>query len=591
MNLKSLNSSPISGVFAAVANVSKLNGRKIACGIVLLLTTSATPLPAQTFTSLHSFNYNVDGASPQAGLVQSTNGNLYGITLGGGSEGTGTVFNITTGGTLTTLFGSCFASGCDSGEYGYLGLVQATNGDLYGTTEEGGAGPCIISATDYGCGTVFKITPSGTLTTLYSFCSRSGCTDGQNPESALFLSTNGDFYGTTFHGGKSGTLSAGTVFRITPSGTLTTLYSFCTKTDCRDGGGPYGALVQASNGDFYGTTVAGGAYNYGTVFKITPAGALTTLYSFCSQNGCADGFNPQAALIQATDGNFYGTTIEGGTSNNGTVFKITPTGVLTTFYSFCSQSGCADGSEPQSALIQATDGNFYGTTRFGGTNNYGTVFKLTPSGTLTALHSFDDVDGAQPFAALIQSTNGTFYGTTLVGGAYALPTGYGTIFSLSVGLEPFVALQTTSGKEGAKIGILGQGFSSSSVVKFGGTQATTITRTGSTFINATVPAGARTGSVTVTTGSTALISSQIFKVTPGGVSFSPPSGPVGTPVTITGTGLAQATKVTFNGKSASFTPTSDTQISTSVPTGATTGKIKVTTPGGSATSATSFTVN
>jgi uncharacterized repeat protein (TIGR03803 family) len=306
-------------------------------------------------------------------------------------------------------------------------------------------------------------------------------------------------------------------------------------------------------------------------------------------------------LVQASNGNFYGTTLSGGNNDAGTVFQITPSGTLTTLYNFCSQSNsesnCTDGTQAFGTLIQATDGNLYGTTAYGGNvANMGTIFKITTSGALTTVYSFCPVtnctDGGFPMAGLVQGTNGTFYGDTSAGRISDCPDyGCGTVFSLSVGLGPFVQLQATSGKEGAAIGILGQGFSSSSVVKFGGTQATTITRTGATFIKATVPAAALTGSVTVTTGATTLTSSQTFRVTPTIVSFSPPSGPVGTPVTITGTGLIQATKVTFNGKSASFTATSDTQISTAVPTGATTGRIMVTTPGGSAASTTSFTVN
>jgi uncharacterized repeat protein (TIGR03803 family) len=332
----------------------------------------------------------------------------------------------------------------------------------------------------------------------------------------------------------------------------------------------------------------------GTVFQITPSGKLKTLYNFCSQSGCTDGAIPTAGLIQAAGGNLYGTTNQYGAHSRGTVFQFTPSsGTLKTLYSFCSQSGCTDGTYPYAGLIQATDGNFYGTTKtggpYGGEVGYGTVFQITPSGTLKTLHTFDGTDGAYPYAGLVQDTNGYLYGTTYSNGS----NGLGTVFSLSVvGLHPFVETQTTSGKEGAKIGILGQGFSSSSVVKFGGTHATTITLTGTTFIRATVPAGALTGWVTVTTGTTTLTSAKTFKVLPTITSFTPESGPVGTSVTITGMGLKQTTKVTFNGKSATtFTVDSDTQVLADVPTGATTGKIAVTTKGGSAKSATSFTVN
>jgi uncharacterized repeat protein (TIGR03803 family) len=464
--------------------------------------------------------------------------------------------------TFTTLHIFDLTDGADP----YAGLIQATDGNLYGTTYSGGAN-------EYD-GTVFKITPSGTLTTLHSFDG----TDGYDSRAGLVQATNGDFYGTTSSGGAEG---VGTVFKITPGGALTTLHSF----DGADGTYPYAGLVQATNGDLYGTTLGGNGV-YGTVFKITPSGMLTTLHGF----DITDGEYPVAGLVQVTNGDLYGVTEAGGTNGDGTVFKITPSGELTTLYSFCSGGDCTDGREPEGGLVQATDGNLYGTTYYGGANGYGTVFKITPSGTLTTLHSFDGTDGTYPYAGLIQDTNGTFYGTTQGGGS-SEPPGYGTVFSLSVGLGPFVETQTTSGKEGTKIGILGQGFSSSSVVKFGGTQATTITLTGTTFISATVPGEALTGSVTVTTGTTTLTSTKTFDVLPTITGFTPESGPVGTPVTITGTGLKQTTKVTFDGKAATFTVISDTEVTADVPADAVTGKITVTTKGGSATSATSFTVD
>jgi uncharacterized repeat protein (TIGR03803 family) len=222
----------------------------------------------------------------------------------------------------------------------FAGLVQAANGELYGTTGQGGTN---------GDGTIFKIAPSGTLTTLYSFC-QSGCAGAPFPFGPI-QATNGDFYGTTENGGANG---QGTVFKITPGGTLSTLYSFCSQggSNCTDGANPFAGLVQASNGDLYGTTYYGGA-NFGgagTVFKIAPSGALTTLYSFCAQSNCTDGGSPLAGLVQATNGDLYGTTFYGGVVNTsggyGTIFKITPGGTLTTLHSFCAESGCPDGGAP-----------------------------------------------------------------------------------------------------------------------------------------------------------------------------------------------------------------------------------------------------
>src|ERR1022692_4206270 len=204
-----------------------------------------------------------------------------------------------------------------------------------------------------------------TLTTIHRFCSQSGCPDGANPWAGLVQATNGGLYGTTYYGG---TNSAGTIFKITPGGTLTTLYSFCPQTNCTDGFGPQAGLVQAANGDLYGTN-GGGANSSGAVFKITPSGTLTTLYSFCSQGvypDCTDGDLPIAGLVQAANGDLYGTTLFGGTNGNyGTVFKITPGGTLTTLYSFCSQRNSTDGASPYPGLAQAANGNFYGQTNYG----------------------------------------------------------------------------------------------------------------------------------------------------------------------------------------------------------------------------------
>ena len=237
-------------------------------------------------------------------------------------------------------------------------------------------------------GTVFKITASGTLTTLYSFCNLESCADGALPYAGLVLATNGNFYRTTEFGGK---YSYGAIFEITPSGSLTTLYSFCPdKNPCPDGARPSGNLIQAADGRFYGTTQAGGANHNnacategcGTVFAFA-GGGLTTLYSFCAQSGCTDGQTPNAGVIQATNGYLYGTTEFGGAnSNNGTVFKITTSGTLTTLYSFCSVSGCLDGQGPTAGLLQATDGNLYGTTSAGGRKGAGTIYEMNLSGEL-----------------------------------------------------------------------------------------------------------------------------------------------------------------------------------------------------------------
>jgi len=493
-----------------IVNVlGKLSCGKRAYAVFVLCATTAMALPAQTFTTLFSFD-GADGSIPN-GLVQATNGDVYGTTGGGGANNAGTVFKIIPGGTLTTLYSFCSQSGCSDGVNPQAGLVQATNGDLYGTTYTGGANP---GPYGFGYGTVFKITPSGTLTTLYSFCSQSGCPDGVNPQAGLVQATNGDLYGTTVGGGANA-IYGGTVFKITPSGALTTLYSFCSQTNCTDGDYPYSGLVQATNGDFYGATYSGGAHEGGTIFKITPSGALTTLYSFCSQTNCTDGDKPYAGLVQATNGGFYGTTEFGGAHSDGTIFAMTPSGTLTRLYNFCSQNGCTDGANPTAGLIQANNGDLYGTTQGDGANGTGgTVFKITPGGTLTTLYSFcsqtNCTDGDNPYSGLVQATNGDLYGTTFYGGAHG---GDGTIYRLSVGLGPFVETQPRSGNVGAAVNILGTDLTGATSVSFDGTAAV-FTVVGHSLITTTVPAGASSGEVQVVTPGGTLSSNVPFLVVP-----------------------------------------------------------------------------
>ena len=294
----------------------------------------------------------------------------------------------------------------------------------------------------------------------------------------------------------------------------------------------------------------------------------------------------------------------GGSSNAGVVFKITAGGTYNVIYNL---NGTTDGAGPSSGLVQATNGKLYGVTENLNVG-LGTIFSVTTSGTFTTLYSFtaaDYPDGGYPVSPLIQHTDGLLYGTTYVGGNPSNgcqsilypggePTVYngcGVFYKLNVGLGPFVSLLPRSGKEGASIGILGQGFTSASVVKFDGVTAVSTTR-GSNFISATVPAGTLTGSVTVTTGATTRTSNKAFRVTPTFPSFNPTSGPVSTPVVLTGTGLTQTTKVTFGGVAATtVTVNSDTQVTADVPTGAVTGKIIIVTNGGIAESTTEFTVN
>jgi uncharacterized repeat protein (TIGR03803 family) len=488
--------------------MSKFNWSMKVYGIFLLWAIMAVALPAQTFTRLHRF-HNTDGADPRAGLVQAADGYLYGTTYHGGASGDvcagyyscGTIFRITPSGALTSLYSFCPQNNCTKdGANPSAGLVRASDGSLYGTTQYSGPN-C--------CGTVFKITPSGRLVTVYSFCSQTNCADGAIPFAGLVQGVDGNFYGTTYYGGAN---YEGTVFKVTPNGDLTTLHSF----DGTDGANPSAGLAQATNGDFYGTTPGGGVSDNchngcGTVFQITPSGTLTTLYNFCSQSNCTDGSTPQGVLVQGTDGNLYGTSGGGANVYYGTVFKITPGGTLTTLHSFDG----TDGSGPAAGLVQGTDGNFYGTTDEGEADTNacnglgcGTVFKITPSGALTTLHSFDRTDGDQPFAGLVQDTDGAFYGTTSNGGSVR---DYGTVFSLSVGLGPFVETNPTSGKVGVDVQILGTNLTSATSVTFNGTAAT-FTVVSKSEITTTVPIGATTGTVQVVTPRRTLASNVPFRV-------------------------------------------------------------------------------
>lgn len=456
---------------------------RTAC-LVAMFCLAMAPLSSAsvTFNSLASFDKTNGNEPNHTQLIQATDGNLYGVTSYGGANGSGVVFQITTSGTLTAIYSFCSLASCADGANPYTSLIQASNGDLYGTTYSGGA---------TGNGTLFKITTSGTLTTLYSFCSLANCADGSGPEGQLALDTAGNIYGTATNGGAS---NFGTVFKFSTKNVLTTIHSF----SGADGEYPEGGVIFAS-GALYGTADEGGANGDGTVFKLTTAGVETTLHSFKG----TDGSNPHGWLVDA-GGSFYGTTAGG----SGTVFKMTAAGVVTTLYSFCSLANCTDGDLVTAGLMQATDGNLYGNTDAGGANDDGTTYELTPKGVLTVLHSFDTTDGYGPQGTVLQDANGNFYGITEFGGT----SGDGTVFSISTGLKAFVLLESTSGDVGSKVGILGDGFTSSSVVEFNGVAAKTVTLTEPGLLTATVPTGATDGYVTVTTGSTTLTSAQKYTV-------------------------------------------------------------------------------
>jgi uncharacterized repeat protein (TIGR03803 family) len=484
----------------------KLGGRKRVVAVVLLcaVAVTATASFAQTFNTLLDFS-GADGAGPQGTLVQGTDGNLYGTTKFGGANSAGTVFKLASDGKPTTLYSFCSQTYCYDGAFPAAGLVLASNGNFYGTTWGGGA----INA-----GTIFEITPKGRLTILYNFCSGYECPDGAGPSAGLVQGSDGNFYGTTLEGGAHGFVT-GAVFKISRGGTFKTLYSFCSQSHCRDGQSPIAGLVQGSDGNFYGTTYAGGANciaqgGCGTAFKITPAGKLTTLHSFCAQTNCTDGANPTGTLVQSTNGSFYGTTALGGTKNQqcssgcGTIFQITSAGKLATLHTFNQ----TDGEWPYEGLIRATDGSFYGTTYLGGTRDGGTVFKMDTGGKLKTLHSFTFKDGDGPQAGLAQITDGTFDGTTSAGGSHNV----GTVFHVNVGLGPFVETVPSGGKVGVKVLILGTNLTGTTSVSFHGMPAS-FKVISSSEIETKVPNGATTGEVKAETPRGTLVSNVAFRVT------------------------------------------------------------------------------
>jgi uncharacterized repeat protein (TIGR03803 family) len=527
--------------------MNKLRLLTIACVIGTFCVATAVTSPAQTYTNIVNFD-GENGGRP-IGVTQGFDGKFYGVTNLGGkngqnsyTKGDGTIFSVASTDALVSLYSFCSQKHCaDGGGPGAL-LTQAADGNFYGTTYAGGS---MVNCGD-GCGTVF-VTDGRALTTIYSFCaegSPSSCPDGFAPQSQLVRARNGNFYGTTVNGGAYSSIcnpsGCGTIFEITPQGALTTVHAFCqTMSDsrCPDGYVP-SALALGTDGNLYGTTGQGGSgpasegcpYGCGTLFRITPDGKFTTLYDFCSHTGCSDGWGSYSGVVEGTDGNLYGTAANGGAHGGGTVFKFTAAAQYVKLYDFCAQTNCADGEDSGEPLIQGTDGNFYGTTQLGGVNNNsslcgtpgcGTIFQITPAGSFTSLYSFcsqpNCADGTGATAPLMQATNGIFYGTTEVGGPSAncaYGETCGTVFSLEVGLGPFVKTNPGAGQVGWNINVFGNGLTGTTAVSFNGTTASVFTVVSDTLIKATVPTGASTGAIEVTTPSGMLTSNIAFQVLP-----------------------------------------------------------------------------
>jgi uncharacterized repeat protein (TIGR03803 family) len=451
---------------------------------------------AQTFTTLGAFT-GFNGTAPFFGsMVQDTNGNYYGSTINGGKKGYGVIFQLTSAGKLTTLYSFCALAGCADGEFPEVAPILGSDGNFYGTT--------ILGGNSSNAGTAYKMTIGGKLTTLYSFCPTQPCSDGVSPV-GLIEGSNGNFYGVAGDGGAFG---SGTFFELTSVGQFKALHSFCAQPGCGTGANPAASPMQASNGNFYGTAARGGFHSGGVVYEITPAGSYKALYNFCSQTNCADGTYPQATLVQDANGNLYGTTVYGGAYGDGTVFEITPSDQYIVIHSF-NASDDTDGAFPQSAPTLANDGNLYGTTTSG--NNNGNIYQITPEGTYTSLYSFCNASTCSAYDAaygLLQGTDGIFYGATADGGAHD----QGVVYSFSNNLGPLVKTVPTAAKVGARVIILGNGLTGSTSVTFNGVAAAFTVRS-DTYITATVPTGATTGTVSVVTPSGTLNSDPQFVVT------------------------------------------------------------------------------
>ncbi|MGA7339780.1 MAG: choice-of-anchor tandem repeat GloVer-containing protein [Terracidiphilus sp.] len=380
------------------------------------VTEIAVSCAAGTEKILHSFGANAtDGQYSYSSLIMDSSGNLYGTTENGGANGDGTVFKIDAAGTETVLYS--FGASAADGLSPMAAPIMDSAGDLYGTTPYGGANDIISPGGD---GTVFKIGATGTETILHSF--GASANDGLNPNAGLIMDSTGNLYGTTVSGGAK---FEGTAFEIGADGAETILYPFGAKA--YDGQSPYAGLTMDSAGNLYGTTINGGASSFGTVFKIDTGGTETILHSFPASS--TDGWAPHSGLIQDSAGNLYGTTDYGGTNNMGTegygtVYKISAAGTETVLYSFGASA--TDAQFPSAGLIMDSAGNLYGTTVWGGANGYGTVYKIDAAGTETVLYSFgaSSTDGSLPNGSLIMDSAGNLYGTTDSGGAYGMGTVY-----------------------------------------------------------------------------------------------------------------------------------------------------------------------
>ncbi len=542
--------------------------------VVTMFAGTAVPARAQTPTLLYTFMETTDACAPRGNIVQGRDGHMYGSGASCGGSGTGAIYKISSAGVESVVY-----SFPQQWLYcGVAGLTLGSDGNFYSTCEVGNPAT--------GMGSIFRLTPSGAFTDLYDF---TGVNGDSLPLYPPIQASDGNFYGVS----GNDVQVCGNVYRLTSAGVYTNLHTF-SGSDCHSSN-----LFQASDGNLYGTLASCAlSGSVGCVYRISTTGVFKEIYGFEATTGD----NPCTGLIQGKNGKLYGATNLGAANNSGDIYTLTTAGAFADLHDFnnSTDASCVNNVGPPVNMLQVTDGSFYGVNPAYGPDGSGSIYKLTSTNVFSAfLFPNPPIDGDLPSSTLIQNTNGLVYGTTASGGGGGDSCPHvceGTFFSVATNDAPFVRLEPTekAGLVGAHIGIFGQGFSSASVVKFGGVAAKSVTLAGTTYLTAVVPTGAHTGAVTVTTGSTTLTSSQTFKVKPKIATFAPPSGPIGTLVTINGTGLTQTTSVKFGTVTATtFTVVSDSEITADVPSGLAAGPvtISVTTSGGTANSSTKFTVN
>ena len=460
---------------------------------------------AQTVTYLAAFD-GTDGQGPYGSLTQGTDGNFYGAAALPGSIA-GEIFRVTPAGAISTVYSFCSLPNCADGQSPSTPIL-GSDGNLYGATYGGGVG----GGGNRGSGTIFKLTLGGKLTTLHTFeCMGSSCPEGAVPM-GIIQASDGNFYGATQGGG-----SGGMIFRISATGDFKLLYSFCSLTNCTDGGDPIAPPIQGRDGNFYGTGFDGGTSGGGVLYQLTPGGAYKALYNFCYDgSNCINNAWP-TRLVQDANGNFFGTTAWAGSYDSGSVFELTPTNRFIVLHRFVL-SGKDDAA---TGVTLANDGNLYGMTEdnnWDNSNGGGNIFEVNPAGVYTSFYSFNQVMNGALAATylqngpLLQSTDGNFYGTTPFGQDSNSGSGYGTVFRFSNGLKPLVKTVPVAGKVGKNVVILGNGLTGTTSVTFNGVSAAFVVES-DTFLKATVPAGATTGTVSVVTPSGTLNSNPQFVVT------------------------------------------------------------------------------